>query len=57
MNNEKMKSFLKRDNNQNQPIIQNQVDEQLIQPRQGLIERVDKTLKTADGRTLLMESR
>jgi hypothetical protein len=59
MNNDKMKAFL-NNNKTNAPIISpenNSDNEQFIEPRQGLIERVDRTLKTKDGRILLMEQR
>jgi hypothetical protein len=59
MGNDKLKAFLNKDK-ENAPIISldnNFDNEQIIEPRQGLIERVDRTLKTKDGRILLMESR
>lgn len=59
MNNDKLKAFLNNDS-KNAPIISpdNKFDnEEIIESRQGLIERVDRTLKTKDGRILLMEQR
>jgi|LakMenEpi03Aug12_release.lakeMendotaPanAssembly.Ray.scaffolds.fasta_scaffold319873_3 hypothetical protein len=59
MNNDKLKAFL-NNGSKNAPIISpdNKFDnEEIIESRQGLIERVDRTLKTKDGRILLMEQR
>lgn len=56
--NKNMQNFLKR-NFDTAPIIQNDSaeNEQFLPNKQGLIERVDRTLKTQDGRILLMEQR
>ena len=50
----KLNKFLNKDTN---PIIQNKFeqDEELIQPKSGLIERVDKKLVTKEGKQLLLE--